>query len=74
MVVIFVMDCELPQTLAREITPASRTYPRKNFKRPFTVALLPLLPVAPGFSNNLLQSVFVQTCPVRRHLFPFGAN
>ena len=48
MVMIFVMDRELPQPLTAEFAPTARTDPRMDLEGFRPIALLPLLPAAPS--------------------------
>ena len=58
-VVVLVMDRELTEFLALKIAPAPSTDPGIDLERLLSVALLPLLAVAPGFSYNPVQFFFV---------------
>ena len=50
---------KLTKLLALKIAPAPRTDPRIDLERLLSIALLPLLAVAPGFSYNPVQFFFV---------------
>ena len=59
MVVVLVMDRELTEFLALKIAPAPSTDPGIDLERLLSIALLPLLAVAPSFSYNPVQFFFV---------------
>ena len=58
-VVVLVMDRELTEFLALKIAPAPSTDPGIDLECLLSIALLPLLAVAPGFSYNSVQFFFV---------------
>ena len=60
-VVIPMVDGEFTQALAFKLPSASRTDRREDFKRLIPIALLPLLPVAPGLGDDLVLSIGVQS-------------
>jgi hypothetical protein len=53
------MDRELTKFLALKIAPAPRTDPGIDLERLLSIALLPLLAFAPGFSYNPVQFFFI---------------
>lgn len=54
-IVIPVVDSQFVQVLAIEFTGATPANPRVKFQRLLTVILLPLLPVAAGSGDDLIQ-------------------
>ena len=57
MIVIFVVDGQLPQAFSTELSSAVCTDWREHFQRPITVAEFPLAAVAPGFADQLCQFI-----------------
>jgi hypothetical protein len=57
MVVVFVMDREFTQSLAREFAAASRTDRWKHFEGSIPVFSRPLFSIAPGLGQYAFQSV-----------------
>ncbi len=52
MVVVLVVDGQLPQALAGELAAAAGTHVREELQRALAVTGLALLPVAPGLNDN----------------------
>ena len=61
MVMIFVVNRELPQSLTLKFPPAPRADPGKKLKRLFTVFPLPILLRAPGLCHQLFQFIWVHS-------------
>ena len=59
MVVIFVVDGQLPQTFSTKLPSAVCTDGREHFQRPITVAEFPFAAVAPGLADQLSQFIWI---------------
>ena len=73
MVVILVMDRQLPQLFTGKLTPAAGADPGKKLERSLPIALFPQLSDAPGLGHVPFQFASVQWCLLRRHRFTFKA-
>jgi hypothetical protein len=58
-VVIFVMNRELTNSLAGEFPPAPRTDPREDLERSFAIGLFLTRSVAPGLGNELIHLISI---------------
>jgi hypothetical protein len=77
MVVVFVVDRQLTQSLALKFAPAAGADPGKNLECLFAIALKPLLAAGAGLSDDPVHPVTIQTLFLSRHvssyLFAFAA-
>ncbi len=67
MIVVLVMDRQLAKILRGKFASAPGTNPRVELERLLPIALIPLLLVATGLRNDLVQLVGVWACTFQWH-------